>query len=304
MGRLTFLYDPFSAAVMPLADGLARRWLLTHGLSQQFLHHGPIELSYYHQPAQTPGNLPLLLVHGIGDSSMTWALTMPLLAHRHELFALDLPGHGYTNLPFGRSYVTLDEHLDELEVFARQAIKRPFVVVGNSLGGLLAVRLANRVRDLVAGAVLLDPGGAPLGRPIWDAFFNKLRDTSLFGAYRTSQELIGVVPGPALALTTRSVQRMLQRPVILQAYEHSGDEVFLSAAELMSLSVPTGLIWGLRDRFLPPGSREFFQAQLPGARTLFMNRCGHLPQRERPLAVNRFVQRFARDVQRARESRL
>jgi hypothetical protein len=57
--------------------------------------------------------------------------------------------------------------------------------------------------------------------------------------------------------------------------------------------IGAALIWGLGDHFLPAGSLEFFRANLPDAPTLLLKRCGHLPQRERPLPVLRFIRRFA-----------
>jgi pimeloyl-ACP methyl ester carboxylesterase len=65
------------------------------------------------------------------------------------------------------------------------------------------------------------------------------------------------------------------------------------------LPVPAALIWGLGDHFLPAGSLEFFRANLPDAPTLLLKRCGHLPQRERPLPVLRFIRRFAAQLANA-----
>jgi len=222
------------------------------------------------------------------------ALVMGRLARHHDVYALDLLGHGLSGLPAGRHYATVDEHVAAVAGLIRQVVRRPALVVGNSLGGMLGVRLAWAEPELVRGLVLLNPGGAPLGgRATYDEFFAKISDTRLSAAYRVSGELIGRVPRLLLVPLLRSLQHMFQRPVILEAYGASDDSVFLSPEHLRRLPVPAGLIWGLRDRFLPEGSFGFFDENLPGAPRLLLPRCGHLPQRECPLRVVRFVLSFA-----------
>ncbi|HWQ14496.1 MAG TPA: alpha/beta fold hydrolase [Roseiflexaceae bacterium] len=300
--KLQSLYDPLSSAFVPLVDGLARHRIICRGATQHEARIGGITINYYQRllwgpPApHTPWrrNMPMLLIHGIGDSALTWALVLRRLALGHDVYALDLPGHGLSGLPPGRRYATLDEHTATVVGFVRQVIGRPALLVGNSLGGMLAVRAAWCAPELIRGLVLLNPGGAPLqGRAAYDAFFAKIADPRLRTAYRVGGELFGAVPRPLLLLILRSLQHMFQRPVILEAYRASDDRVLLTAEQLRRLPVPAALIWGLRDRFLPEGSLAFFDEHLPGAPKLLLPRCGHLPQRECPLSVVRFVRAFA-----------
>jgi pimeloyl-ACP methyl ester carboxylesterase len=300
--NLQSLYDPFSSAFVPLVDGMARHRIIARGATQHETRVGGVTLNYYQRllwgpPPPHPAperNMPILLLHGIGDSALTWALVLRRLARGHDVYAVDLMGHGLSGLPAGRTYATLDEHLEALAGFVRQVIARPALVVGNSLGGMLAVRLAHAAPEWTRGVVLLNPGGAPLqGRVSYDAFFAKISDPRLTTAYRVSGEMFGVVPRLLLLPILRSLQRMFQRPVILEAYGASDDLVFLAEAHLRCLPVPAALLWGLRDQFLPAGSLEFFRQNLPNAPTRLLEHCGHLPQRERPLSVVRFARDFA-----------
>lgn len=297
------LYDPFSAVVVPLADGMTRQRLLRRGVQQREAVVGGVGVNYYRRylwgkPVRhwrtMPRNMPILLVHGIGDSALTWALIMRRLAREHDVYAVDLLGHGSSALPGGRSYATIEEYREMLEGFIREVIRRPALIVGNSLGGMLAVRVANSSPELVRGIAMLNPGGAPLlGRESYDRFFAKISDNSLVTAYRVSGEMIGVVPRPMLILGLRSIQRLFQRPAILDAYAMADERIFLSIDELHRLRVPAALIWGTRDRFLPEGSLEFWLTALPHAPKLLLRYCGHLPQRERPAAVGNWLRRFA-----------
>jgi pimeloyl-ACP methyl ester carboxylesterase len=305
---LQSLYDPFSSVVVPLLDGLARHRIISRGATQHEARIDGATLSYYRRllwgsPNPTRPwrrNMPIVLIHGIGDSALTWALLLRRLARGHDVYAVDLLGHGLSGLPADRSYATLSEHIAAVAGFLRQVVGRPALLVGNSLGGMLAVRLAHAAPEWVRGVVLLNPGGAPLhGRASYDAFFAKISDPSLTTAYRVSGEMIGSLPRIALVPLLRSLQHLFQRPVILEAYGASDDSVFLRAEDLRGLPVPAALVWGSCDHFLPDGSFAFFDENLPDAPRLVLQRCGHLPQRERPLSVVRFVLAFAERTEAA-----
>jgi pimeloyl-ACP methyl ester carboxylesterase len=304
--NLQSLYDPFSSVFVPLVDGLARHRIITRGATQHEARVGGVTINYYQRLLWGPPsagapwrrNTPILLLHGIGDSALTWALVLRRLALGHDVYALDLLGHGLSGLPPGRTFATLDEHVAAVTGFVRQVIGRPALLVGNSLGGMIAVRAAWSAPDVVRGLVLLNPAGAPLqGRASYDAFFAKISDPRLSSAYRVSGELFGAVPRVLLLPILRSLQHMFQRPVILDAYDASDDDVFLAADQLLRLPVPAALLWGVCDRFLPDGSFAFFDQNLPGTARLLLRHCGHLPQRERPLSVVRFVQSFAQRLE-------
>lgn len=291
-------YDPISAVVIPLIDGFMRRSMLHLGAQQRVVRLNEIWINYYYLPARAPadGTPPLLFLHGIADSAATWAMVLPFLSRRSPIYLIDLPGHGFSGLPADRTYISFPEHRAVIEAFSAQVIGAAPLVIGNSLGGMAAVRIAEEMR--VRGVVLLNPGGAQLeGRTSYDPFFAKLNQHDLLLTWRMAREIFGAVPWPILGIALRGIQQMFQRPVINDAYADTDDTIFLRPDELQAIPVAAGLIWGMNDRFLPAGSREFFTKYLPPAsRVLLLNHCGHLPQRERPRSVARFVEQFAAGV--------
>jgi pimeloyl-ACP methyl ester carboxylesterase len=243
-----------------------------------------------------------VLVHGIADNALTWALVVGLLARDHEVFALDLPGYGLSGAPAGRHFATLTEMRDLLAAFLREVIGRPALVVGNSMGAWLAVKLAWAAPELTRAIILLDAGGAPLeGRASWEPFGELIGVRDLRTSRQILGQMFGAIPAPLLYLGQRGLQQLFQRQVV-RAFV--ADMIVATAAEndllkpddLRRLPVPAGLVWGLCDTFLPRGSLEFFRDNLAGAPTLLLRRCGHLPQRERPIAVARFVRQFAAQI--------
>lgn len=306
--KIRALADPISSAAVPLLNGLTRRALLRRGVAQREVRAGGIRFNYYYkgpgdpgaQEAHAPGSaatgsaLPILLIHGLADSALTWALMIEPLARTHPVYAIDLPGYGLSGLPAGRAFATLQEMREALASFLREVVGRPTLVVGNSMGGWLAVKLAWAAPELVRGIVLMDAGGAPLeGRSSWEPFVDAVAMRDLKTARLVFRQMFGAIPPPLLYLGQRGLQELFQRQVVREFVATVQEDEFLRPDDLRRLPVPAALVWGLSDTFLPRGSLEFFRENLPGAPLLLLRRCGHLPQRERPRAVVRFLHGYA-----------
>jgi pimeloyl-ACP methyl ester carboxylesterase len=301
--RMLGISAPLSRAMVPLLNGLGRRHLLQRGAKQCEVWLNDMSINYYvKQPrdAAAETELPILLIHGIADNALTWSFVIGPLAHAHPVYAIDLPGYGYSGLPADCGHATLDEMCDMLALFLREVIGRPALVVGNSMGGWLAVKLGWAVPELVRGVALLDAGGAPLsGIDSWLSFAEAIDIRDMRMARQVFRQMFGAIPAPLLYVGQHSLQDTFQRRVVrdfvadLKSKAAMPDDVLLKPNDLRNLPMPAALIWGLGDHFLPAGSLEFFRANLPDAPTLLLKRCGHLPQRERPLPVLRFIKRFA-----------
>jgi pimeloyl-ACP methyl ester carboxylesterase len=111
---------------------------------------------------------PMVLVHGLGGSHLNWVLTAPLLARHFRVISLDLPGFGLTP-PEGRS-ADVSDQADIVAGVISTVLGEPAVIVGNSMGGLIALLTAEAAPDLVAGLVLVDSALPPdqLRRPSSD----------------------------------------------------------------------------------------------------------------------------------------
>lgn len=304
--KLLSFGTPISRVTLPLINGLARKRLLRGGAEQREARVHGLPISYYYQaPAQTaPEAFPILLIHGIADNALTWSFIQGALARTYPVYAIDLPGYGFSGLPKDRFYMTLDEMRDLLETFAREVIGQPAMVVGNSMGGWLAVKLAWAAPELLRGIVLVDAGGAPLqGRESWVAFGETIGIPDMKTARLVFRQMFGAIPAPMLYFGQHGLQELFQRRVVREfvsnMMEADPEKELLRAADLHDLPAPAALIWGLGDHFLPAGSLEFFRANMPNAPTLLLKRCGHLPQRERPLPVTRFIKQFAAQLAKA-----
>ncbi|KYH43387.1 alpha/beta hydrolase [Branchiibius sp. NY16-3462-2] len=98
-----------------------------------------------------------VLVHGLGGSLENWGLVAPYLADADGyVYALDLAGFGQT-VPQHYRQARVGRNVELVEEFLRSVVGRPAVIVGNSMGGLISLRVAGRARVPIKGAVLVDP---------------------------------------------------------------------------------------------------------------------------------------------------
>lgn len=282
---------------MPLVTGLLRRLVLGWGAQSEERRLAGVPTHYFRLEgaAGSDPQLPIVLIHGIADNALTWALMLPALRRIGPVYAIDLPGFGLSGYPAGRRYATIAEQAAVVRALIAEVIGRPALLVGNSMGGWVAARLALDTPDLARGIVLLDPGGAMLGgRSSWEPFVATVAVPDLRTVRRIYRQMFGLVP-PPLYLGQHSFRQLFRRDAVAHFVEAADEDAFFRPEELQRMQVPTALVWGLADRFLPAGSLEFFRENLPGPEILLLRGCGHLPQRERPRRVARFIQSFVKD---------
>jgi pimeloyl-ACP methyl ester carboxylesterase len=244
---------------------------------------------------------PLLLLHGYADSADTWRLQLDRLRKRgRAAVALDMPGFGTAE--------RLDREapiLPQLDSFADAAIERwgaeaggPVVAAGNSLGGTVALRAAERDADGgLAGVVPIAPAG--LDMPTWFA--------AIQGAPLVRAMLRSPVPVPEIAVrravgSTYKVlafasPRKADEAVVGAFTAHFGshrDVVRLLATGRRLLpeirapfrfdrvSCPILVVWGERDRMVAHSGATRIVDALPETRVELIPRCGHCPQIEAP----------------------
>jgi pimeloyl-ACP methyl ester carboxylesterase len=229
----------------------------------------------------------LVLLHGAGDQAGTWARVAGALVKKHTLVIPDLPGHGDSAPATGP--IETSALVAGLEVvLASQAQGRPLTLVGNSLGGWMAMVLARRHPDWVDLVVAVN-GGAMKG---FGGNVNLLPRTRE-EARRTMAQLRDpgnpVVPDHVLDdMTRRGVTSPLAR---FAATAATMEAWLLEEADLRTLQVPVRLVWGIADQLMPLDYARRLEAALPDARLIPIEHCGHIPQQEAP---GRFLEALER----------
>ena len=251
---------------------------------------------------------PLLLLHGGGPGASglsNYVRNVGALARHFRVLVPDLPGYGQSSKqvdaadPFGDQADAMLGLLDALDIERAH-------VVGNSLGGACALRMALEAPQRVGRLVLMGPGGIGIsqGQPT-DGLkrllgyyagegpsFDKLRaficQDLVFDASQVSdavlQERYAASIDPEVVANPP-----LRAPKDIDAFKRLD---FLLDARLPALATPTLVMWGAEDRVNPPAGAAALQQRLPACDTVLFSRTGHWVQWERAAEFNAFVVGF------------
>jgi pimeloyl-ACP methyl ester carboxylesterase len=248
----------------------------------------------------TAGEGPLLmLLHGAGDNALDWQWVMPTLAATHQVYAPDLPGSPDSARPAADYSPAFFERFVAAFVDALDIGRATFV--GNSLGGLLALRLALSEPARVDALVLVDSAG--LGRAVNPAFTSVnvplLGEAAIpfwrtpVGAYQRAWGRTALLfahpPGSVPREWLAEQCRLARSPGYLEAHLTAlrtlvsplgQREVLVNRLGL--LEMPTLVVWGERDRVFPRSQAKRAAARLREGSLALIPECGHMPHVECP----------------------
>ncbi len=248
-------------------------------------------IHYYELEAKGVGP-PVLLVHGLGGSSNGfYKVLFPLAQRFSRIFALDLPGHGFS--PAAEPPTTLRQNFELLAAFCEQVIGQRVFAIGNSLGGGLCLALASERPVLVRALALLAPAGARLGEEQLAEISEALQVRNGAQARALTRRLFHRAPLVSLVFASL-LPRMYSTPAVRGILASADATAFLSPEVLRRIAVPTLLLWGKSEKLLPFEAVEYFRAHLPKhAKIEIVEGFGHVPQFERPRELVRRIGRFA-----------
>ena len=252
---------------------------------------------------------PVLLLHGLGATNSSMLPTLFDLSRDHRVIAPDLPGFGDSAKPI-RSYDAAFFSRWTLGLMDELGIEQADLI-GNSMGGRVAIEVGLEAPQRVGRIALLAPSPAFIRRRQFVRIVRILRpELALIPVYLPRRRVVA------------GVKSMFSRPDRLEDawYEAAADEfvrifntprgriAFFSAARqiyleepwgengfwdrLPGLSVPSLFVWGERDRLVPAAFERHVEKALPGARSVVMEDCGHVPQYEVPDETHELVREF------------
>ncbi len=121
-------------------------------LSKKTTDINGLTINYVEGPSN---NLPVILLHGVTNRWQSFLSVLPLLGWRYHVFALDLRGHGLSGR--GQPPYLSNTFAQDVISFLKQVVGRPAVIVGHSLGAMVAMQVAAKANTLVKAVVLEDP---------------------------------------------------------------------------------------------------------------------------------------------------
>ena len=275
------------------ANKALRAVLVARGATSSFVEAGGLPLHHYRVEGGGKGP-PLVLLHGLGGSANSFYKTLFLLQpHFSELFAPDLPGNGFSALPKSGA-LPLEEQVRVFVDYLDRVVRRPAFLVGNSLGGAMAIATAWARPDLVEALGLVSPAGARVSSERMDALVHSFDVKSVAEARALTRRLFHRAPIPLLVFAGE-LRRMYGSAAVQQVLGPGRPRDFLAEEMLAGLAMPTLLIWGKSEKILPYEGLEYFRAHLPKhAEVHEVAGFGHLPQLEKPDQLVKLLLAFAR----------
>lgn len=293
-------------------------WLGTwswQGQSISYVRHTPAA-----PDAGGGGALPVLLVHGFGACKEHWRRNLPALAGRRPVYAIDLVGFGASSKPPSRLEDEPEDGLalrygidlwaDQVAAFVREVIGRPVQLVGNSIGGVVALAAAVRLGEDARQVILIDcaqrslddrrlseqPPLRRIGRPLLKRLVRQRWLTGRLFRWVANPGVIRRVLGTAYP-SGDGIDDQLVQLLLTPARSPGAEESFrgfinlfrdrLAPDMLAELPGPVRLLWGEADPWEPVAEARRWAGAFAAVRELrILSGLGHCPHDEDPSRVN------------------
>jgi pimeloyl-ACP methyl ester carboxylesterase len=252
---------------------------------------------------------PVLLLHGLGGTKVSFFDTAAALSRRYRVHAIDLPGFGSSSKPTLAPYDAPFFARVVSQVMDALGIERAHLV-GNSMGGRVALEIALRRPERVGALALLCPAVAFLRRGLHPLVrvlrpelgllphrFRRATVASQFWGLFADRDLVD----PSVAdVVVDEFQRIYGTPGARLAFLASARNLYLDEPlgeggfypRLAELSRPALFVWGSEDKLIPARFSDHIARWLPGAEQIVLEGCGHVPQVERPDQTTGLIERF------------
>jgi len=235
---------------------------------------------------------PILLLHGTSSSLHTWEPWVVALRLRHRVISVDLPGYGLTG-PFPDGDYRLAHYTRFIgELLDARGVPNA-VLVGNSFGGQVAIEMALQQPSRVDRLILVDalaypgdPNSVPIGfciarTPGLNVLMRYVLPRSVV------EDSLRNVMGDPSKVTPALVDRYFDMSVragnrasLPARFHYLPTEA--SAARIPQIKIPTLILWGGRDRLIPPNNGVRLHRDIAGSQLVMFPKLGHVPQEEDP----------------------
>lgn len=232
----------------------------------------------------------VILLHGLGAVKEVWMPSLGALSAKYHVYALDQIGFGRSDKPL------LDYRIatfaDFLFGFMQSQHLSKATLVGNSLGGWIALDFAAQHAEMVDKLVLVDAAGIPFQRQPTPV---NLNPASLAGTRRVLESIFydkKLVTDDFVQSVFVDHMRNNDAYTVQRTVEGFSAENQFEDARLASIHAPALLVWGREDELLPLAYGEKLRDGIPGAKMVVFEQCGHVPEIEKPREFNQALLDF------------
>lgn len=257
-----------------------------------------IAVNYFHSgPGTLPGVTPdlgrgeaLLFLHGAGSNAHTWQRQIDHFGMGHTPIAFDFPGHGRSGSTEGLRSIAA--YRDFTKAFADSLSLRPFVLVGRSMGGAIAMEFAFAHRDRVRALVLVCTAAKfSLGNDRLETWRNVMRG-------RAPQPFTpeAFSPKTDFAVMREAWMEQVKTDPRVRYFDFVACNEFDATGRLGQIKLPTLIIAGRDDAITPPAQSEALHKAIPGSQLVTIEDAGHTVPSEKPDEFHQAVDEFLRGL--------
>lgn len=261
-----------------------------------FANTGDFKIHYTHAGQGEP----LILIHGSCAWFFGFRYNIPALAEKFSVYALDMPGNGYTIQTCKDPDYTLDTMSNALLGFMDNKQIKKAVLIGHSSGGGWALHFASLHPDHVEKLVLIDSNGFDIPEklsfrlfyiPVVGELFSKLftikdvrkgYEDAFYNKSLVTDEMVLEAKAPLTFVNNRRAQYLSIR----------NQNWGITEKALPNIKIPTLVIWGKNDQYLDYQLAYKFEKIMPDVRIIIIDKCGHSSHEEHPDKVNELILNF------------
>jgi len=260
------------------------------------------DVKVHYEEAGAAGAPVMILIHGFTSSTITWKECLPALSKHYHVFALDMPGWGFSDKPADFPY-GLDGYPKVVINFMDQKGIDKAILGGNSMGGGVSLYTTINNPERVTHLILIDAAGYPMNgpklvrwttkswmRPFAKPFFGKwILRMGLKQVYyddkKVTPELVELYGRPFMMKNGKDVPFWFFQ-------NFSERDLEKESKRIPGVKVPTLIIWGENDAWVPLEHAKFFHRDIKGSELVIIPECGHLPEEEKPKEVVKAILDF------------
>ena len=249
----------------------------------------------------------LLLIHGMGCSSLEWSENIPFLSARMTVIAVDLVGFGQSDKPSDFEYSSQSQARQLIALMDELGVQT-FHIAGNSFGGRVAIEIEALLKVRVKSMTLVASAGGGLEAPLpmristlpfigealpipsfeefkkgWQTAFydhNKLTET------RVERKFLDSMRSGARRAHLLSLRSMMSMFGFKKADYLALDK------KIRQINCPVLIVWGVNDIFLPVSHAHNFKSRIKDSKLILLEHCGHAPQIEKSYEFNQLLEEF------------
>ena len=258
---------------------------------------------HYRDEGSSSDSIPIILIHGTGSSLHAYDIWSDNLKKSNRVIRMDLPAFGLTG-PFLKRDYTISNYTTFLKEFLDSLNIKQCILVGNSLGGEIAWRLAIQEPVMSRKLILLDPSGYPvISKSVPIAFkLAKIPVLNKFLTYITPRFLVRASIENVYFDKSKVSDSLVNRYFDLTLRKGNRkaivDRLKVSTTltngtkthdNIKNIKQPTLIIWGSDDQLIPVENGYKFKNDITNSKLIVMQQTGHVPMEEKPLISLNFA---------------